>query len=81
MGRCSIQFVMGPAGSGKSTYCHTIQEHCAAKVAGGAPSSTLVAVANLDPAAEHFEYEPVFDIRDLVNVVCYGSKCLIHYPH
>jgi GPN-loop GTPase len=69
MGRCSIQFVMGPAGSGKSTYCHAIQEHCVAKVAGGAPSSTLVAVANLDPAAEHFDYDPVFDVRDLVNVV------------
>jgi hypothetical protein len=47
----------------------TIQEHCVAKVAGGAPSSTLVAVANLDPAAEHFDYDPVFDVRDLVNVV------------
>ena len=59
---------MGPAGSGKSTYCHSLQEHCATKVAGGAPSSTLVLVANLDPAAEHFEYEPIFDIRDLVSV-------------
>ena len=68
MPRCSIQVVMGPAGSGKSTYCHSLQEHCATKVAGGAPSSTLVLVANLDPAAEHFEYEPIFDIRDLVSV-------------
>ena len=68
MPRCSIQVVMGPAGSGKSTYCNSLQEHCATKVAGGAPSSTLVLVANLDPAAEHFEYEPIFDIRDLVSV-------------
>lgn len=68
MGRCSIQIVMGPAGSGKSTYCHAIQEHCAAKVAGGAPGTTLVSVANLDPAAEHFEYEPAFDVRDLISV-------------
>ena len=69
MGRCSIQVVMGPAGSGKSTYCHALQEHCAAKVAGGArASSTLISVANLDPAAEHFEYEPLFDIRDLISV-------------
>lgn len=69
MGRCSIQIVMGPAGSGKSTYCHAMQEHCAAKVAGGAPiGTTHVSVANLDPAAEHFEYEPVFDVRDLINV-------------
>ena len=27
MGRC-IQLVMGPAGSGKSTYCSALQEHC-----------------------------------------------------
>lgn len=60
---------MGPAGSGKSTYCHSLQEHCAAKVAGGAPaSSTLLSVANLDPAAEYFDYEPIFDIRDLISV-------------
>ena len=59
---------MGPAGSGKSTYCHALQDHCATKVAGGAPSSTLVVVANLDPAAEHFDYEPIFDIRDLISV-------------
>jgi hypothetical protein len=45
-----------------------MQEHCAAKVAGGAPSHTLLSIANLDPAAEHFEYEPVFDIRDLISV-------------
>ena len=68
MPRCSIQVVMGPAGSGKSTYCHALQDHCATKVAGGAPSSTLVVVANLDPAAEHFDYEPIFDIRDLISV-------------
>jgi GPN-loop GTPase len=69
MGRCSIQVVMGPAGSGKSTYCSAMQEHCAAKVAGGAPAgTTLVSVANLDPAAEHFDYEPAFDVRDLINV-------------
>ena len=58
----------GPGWIRKSTYCHSLQEHCATKIAGGAPSSTLVSVANLDPAAEHFEYEPIFDIRDLVSV-------------
>jgi len=26
MGRCVIQLVTGPAGSGKSTYCHIMQE-------------------------------------------------------
>jgi GPN-loop GTPase len=29
-GKCSIQFVMGPAGSGKSTYCAAMQQHVAA---------------------------------------------------
>ena len=27
MGRCAIQLVTGPAGSGKSTYCQIMQEH------------------------------------------------------
>lgn len=61
MGRCSIQIVMGPAGSGKSTYCHALQEH----------ASTLrrrIHVANLDPAAEVFHYEVAFDIRELISV-------------
>ncbi|XP_063334759.1 GPN-loop GTPase 3 isoform X2 [Pelmatolapia mariae] len=43
------QLVMGPAGSGKSTYCSTMVQH----------SETLnrsVQVVNLDPAAEHFDY-------------------------
>lgn len=59
---------MGPAGSGKSTYCHAMQDHCAAQVAGGASSANMVSVANLDPAAEHFGYEAAFDIRELISV-------------
>jgi GPN-loop GTPase len=56
-------FVQGPAGSGKSTYCHVMQEH----------GQTLsrrrnIHVANLDPAAEVFKYRPTFDVRDLVSV-------------
>ncbi|XP_051533608.1 GPN-loop GTPase 3 isoform X2 [Myxocyprinus asiaticus] len=43
------QLVMGPAGSGKSTYCSTMVEHCQAL-------NRSVQVVNLDPAAEHFEY-------------------------
>ena len=27
-----------------------------------------VRVVNLDPAAEHFEYEPIADVRDLISV-------------
>ncbi|KAI7899943.1 GPN-loop GTPase, partial [Cokeromyces recurvatus] len=60
MGR-HCQLVMGPAGSGKSTYCATIMTHC--QTAG-----RKVHLVNLDPAAEHFEYEPTIDIRDLITL-------------
>ncbi|XP_006865555.1 PREDICTED: GPN-loop GTPase 3 [Chrysochloris asiatica] len=43
------QLVMGPAGSGKSTYCTTMVQHCEAL-------NRSVQVVNLDPAAEHFNY-------------------------
>ena len=55
------QLVIGPAGSGKSTFCHLIQEHCDA-------TKRTVHIVNLDPAAEHFSYRPTLDIRDLVSV-------------
>ncbi|KAL0585389.1 hypothetical protein ABG067_004921 [Albugo candida] len=58
--RC-CQLVMGPAGTGKSTYCNNIQEFCAA-------SGRMTYVVNLDPAAEQFEYPVAFDIRDLISV-------------
>lgn len=60
MGRF-VQFVTGPAGTGKSTYCKTIQEHCN-------NSKRSLFVGNLDPAAETFEYEASFDIRDLISL-------------
>lgn len=65
MGRCFIQIVMGPAGSGKSTYCQAMQYH--AGTLGGARKRTIH-VANLDPAAEDFGYQLAFDIRDLISV-------------
>mmetsp|Transcript_3927 Transcript_3927/g.4266 ORF Transcript_3927/g.4266 Transcript_3927/m.4266 type:complete len:302 (-) Transcript_3927:288-1193(-) len=65
MGRCCIQIVMGPAGSGKSTYCHTMQQHCASL---GKLRRRTVHVANLDPAAESIRYDCTFDIRDLISV-------------
>nr|XP_060641475.1 GPN-loop GTPase 3 isoform X3 [Anolis sagrei ordinatus] len=43
------QLVMGPAGSGKSTYCSTMVQHCETL-------NRSVQVVNLDPAAEHFDY-------------------------
>jgi GTPase SAR1 family protein len=55
------QLVIGPAGCGKSTFCHLIQEHCDA-------TKRTVHIVNLDPAAEHFSYRPTLDIRDLVSV-------------
>lgn len=55
------QLVMGPAGSGKSTYCSTIAKHCEA-------IGRTVQVVNLDPAAEYFDYNVAFDIRSLIHV-------------
>jgi GTPase SAR1 family protein len=53
--------VVGPAGSGKSTFCHAIQE--AAEQQG-----RTIKVCNLDPAAEVFKYKCDIDIRDLVSL-------------
>ncbi|KAJ3298208.1 ATP binding protein [Rhizoclosmatium sp. JEL0117] len=55
------QLVMGPAGSGKSTFCATIMTHCQSV-------GRSVHLVNLDPAAEHFEYKPSIDIRDLITL-------------
>jgi GPN-loop GTPase len=65
MGRCFIQIVTGPAGSGKSTYCNAIQQHCSTL---GKLRKRNVHVGNLDPAAENFQYDVAFDIRDLITV-------------
>ena len=54
------QFVMGPAGCGKSTYCARMLEHCTA-------IKRVVHLVNLDPAAEDpLCYNPSIDVRDLV---------------
>ncbi|XP_017891293.1 GPN-loop GTPase 3 [Ceratina calcarata] len=55
------QLVMGPAGSGKSTYCSVMQQHAAAE-------RKVIDVVNLDPAAEFFDYEPLIDIRELIQL-------------
>lgn len=55
------QLVMGPAGSGKSHYCHTLQ-------VAAAVGKRTIHVVNLDPAAEHFDYHPLVDIRDLIQL-------------
>lgn len=56
------QFVMGPAGCGKSTYCAIIQEHFRVSL------RRQCRVVNLDPAAESFAYDCEIDIRDLISV-------------
>jgi len=55
------QIVMGPAGCGKSTYCSFVEKHAQA-------TKRNISIINLDPAAEHFSYTPVVDIRDLISV-------------
>ncbi|KAG5330713.1 GPN3 GTPase, partial [Acromyrmex charruanus] len=55
------QLVMGPAGSGKSTYCSVMQRHAV-------DSRKTVDIVNLDPAAEYFNYEPLADIRNLIQL-------------
>ncbi|CAL1407938.1 unnamed protein product [Linum trigynum] len=55
------QLVIGPAGSGKSTYCSSLHQHC----------ETLgrsIHIVNLDPAAENFDYPVAVDIRELINL-------------
>ena len=55
------QIVCGPAGSGKSTYCAAVAAHAQ-------DAKRTINVVNLDPAAEHFNYQPLADIRDLIQV-------------
>ncbi|XP_010440620.1 PREDICTED: GPN-loop GTPase 3 [Camelina sativa] len=55
------QLVIGPAGSGKSTYCSSLYEHCET-------IGRTMNVVNLDPAAEIFNYPVAMDIRELVSL-------------
>jgi predicted AAA+ superfamily ATPase len=56
-----VQLVIGPAGVGKSSYCKIIQEH-------GIATKRTIHVANLDPAAENFEYNAAFDVKELISL-------------
>ncbi|KAJ3442558.1 gpn-loop gtpase 3 [Anaeramoeba flamelloides] len=60
MGRYA-QFVIGPAGSGKTTYTNLIRQFCE-------NGSRSVHCINLDPAAEDLDYPVSVDIRDLISV-------------
>ncbi|EAY11210.1 ATP binding protein, putative [Trichomonas vaginalis G3] len=55
------QIVMGPAGSGKSTYIRRMAEHYET-------IKRVVHCVNLDPAADELFYDPVIDIREAINV-------------
>lgn len=55
------QLVMGPAGSGKSTYCSNMVKH-------GEMLKRTIHVVNLDPAAEYFDYPVLADIRELIHL-------------
>ena len=56
------QMILGPAGSGKSTYCKILQDHATSL-------KREIVVINLDPAAESFKYNCDIDIRELITVV------------
>lgn len=55
------QLVIGPAGSGKSTYCSSLYQHCETM-------QRAVHIVNLDPAAENFDYPVSVDIRELISL-------------
>ncbi|KJE98239.1 Gpn2 protein [Capsaspora owczarzaki ATCC 30864] len=58
------QLVIGPPGSGKSTYCRGVQEHFHAR----RPHARTVHVVNLDPANDALPYTPAVDVSDLVRL-------------
>ena len=55
------QVVIGPPGSGKTTYCKGLSQYCAAI---GRP----VAIVNLDPANDALPYDAAVDIADLIQL-------------
>jgi len=55
------QVVLGPPGSGKTTYCSGMQQYMEAL-------GRKVAVVNLDPANDPRGYEPAVDVQDLVSL-------------
>jgi GTPase SAR1 family protein len=56
-----VQVIVGPPGSGKSTYCSGISQICA-------QMNREVAIINLDPCNESMSYDPAIDVMDLINL-------------
>ena len=48
-------------GSGKSTYCYNLQQHCES-------IGRSVHIVNLDPVAENFKYSVATNIRELISL-------------
>lgn len=55
------QLVIGPPGSGKSTYCDGMHQFMSA-------IGRKCSVVNLDPANDHTSYPCALDVRDLVTL-------------
>ena len=55
------QLVIGPPGSGKSTYCNGMHQFLSA-------IGRKCSIVNLDPANEHTSYPSALDIRSLVTL-------------
>lgn len=55
------QIVVGPPGSGKTTYCHGMQQMCNAL-------GRKCVLVNLDPANDEIPYQCDIDVRSLVSV-------------
>ena len=55
------QLVIGPPGSGKSTYCNGMHQFMSA-------IGRKCSVVNLDPANDHTSYPCALDVRDLVTL-------------
>ncbi|PGH08100.1 hypothetical protein AJ79_06100 [Helicocarpus griseus UAMH5409] len=55
------QLVLGPPGSGKSTYCNGMHQFLSA-------IGRKCSIVNLDPANDNTSYTPALDVRDLVTL-------------
>lgn len=55
------QLVIGPPGSGKSTYCDGMHQFMSA-------IGRRCSVVNLDPANDHTSYKAALDVRELVTL-------------
>jgi len=60
------QIIIGPPGSGKTTFCAAIQDYHNKNSSG--QSSRFVYVINLDPANTNMPYECSIDLSDLITV-------------